>query len=305
MEEAINPKKIRALKVKRFFFPFAPIKTTRSLRLLILIAALIALKIILTFVSVNIVPFSLSLSIAWVPVIILGWYFGPVAGLFLGMLTDTISYFIKGGAWFWMYAIQEPIVALISGLIAGFYRWRRDKTNKKIATDIIISQVFTLGFVVFVYVILLVWLKPNAHFSGYKPEHIAFYNVYKWVAFALLLAFVVAYEVLTILNYKNKLKIKDKNSLITYIYTSTCVIVIALLFSFALGPYTAVKYLTFLNGTEPTSYLKYGSIFYLIPRVAIEAIKTPIELAVVYGGVTILDKSLMNTINKINASYQD
>lgn len=305
-EVAINLKQPKVFKVKKFFFPFTPIRPIRSLRLLILIAVLIALKAVLTVTSISIKPFSLSISISWVPVIVLGWYFGPIAGLFIGIITDTMSFLITGGVWFWMYAIQEPIVAFIAGCIGGFYRFRKEKEKRNIITDIAISQFFTLFFAACVYFILLVWLKPGTNFSGYKQEYNQFYSIYKWTVLGLLLGFIILYETLVILNLKNKIKTKSFDRMLTYIYTSSCVIFMVLLFSFALGPTVAVEYIKFINGgLTPTNYLKYGSIFYLVPRVAVEAIKAPIELAVVFGAVTILDKGLKSTINKINCSYNN
>lgn len=299
---AIN-KEERRLNVKRFFFPFAPIKTFKSLRLLFLMALLIALRVVLSFISINIVPFNLSLSLGWVATMVLGWYFGPVVGLLCGAITDTLTFLIHGGVWFWLYAIQEPIVGMIAGLIGSFYRYRKFKENKHITTDLVVSQLVVLLFGVVTYVIILVWLKPDSHFQGHDEQYEAFYNVYKWVALSLVLAFIVVYEVLFGLNVKKKISNKKFNQTLTFTYTSSCVVFLILLFSFALGPITVVEYLKFINGTMPSDYLKYGSIFYLVPRVAVESVKVPLEISALFGVVCLFDKKIVNIINKTNASW--
>ena len=79
---ALNKKNIH--KVKKFLFPFFPIKTFRSTRLLLVLAILIALRVVLGFINIKIAPFALTISIAWIPVMLIGWYFGPVIGLTMG-----------------------------------------------------------------------------------------------------------------------------------------------------------------------------------------------------------------------------
>lgn len=290
--------------IKKFFFPFAPIKTFKSLRLMLFMALIIALRVALCFVSIKIIPFSISISLGWVATMILGWYFGPVVGLACGIITDTLSFLVQGGVWFWLYAIQEPMVGLVSGLIGGIYRIRQSKANKSIYGDLIVSQIIVLLFAVATYVIILLWLNSNTHFQGEDEEYEKFYNIYKWVALSLILVFVVIYETLFILNIKKKINNKKFNYAIAFTYTSTCVVFLIMLFSFALGPLTAVKYLEFINGgVTPQEYLKYGSIFYLVPRVAIESVKVPIEIAVLFGVVCLFDKKVLNIVNKTNCSW--
>lgn len=296
-------KQNRRLKARKFFFPFSPIKSFRSLRLLFLMAILIALRIVFCFTVIPLKPIGLSISLSWVPVMILGWYFGPVAGLILGMITDSLSFLVMGGGiWFWLYAIQEPIVGLISGLVAGYVRLRRSKEIKRLWIDITISEVVTIGFTVASLIILLLWLSPQD--IGHTSEkYVNFYNVYKWIAIAIISVFFVLYEVFFIWKTKQN-KVNNQHQL-NWIYTSTQVMVLMLIFSFALGPITAVEYYKFMNGgLTPESFIKFGSIFYLVPRVAVEAVKVPIEASVVFGIVTLFDTKVINIVNKINNSWQ-
>jgi len=200
--ESQDLKQIGRFSARKFFFPFSPIKSFRSIRLLFLIAILIALRIVFCFTVIPLKPIGLSISLSWLPVMVLGWYFGPIAGLILGFITDTLSFLVMGGGiWFWMYAIQEPIVGLISGLVAGYVRFRKSKEIKNIWIDITISEIVTVGFTIASLVILLVWLSPQ-DIGHTKESYVKFYNIYKWIAIAMISAFFVLYEVFFI--YKNE-----------------------------------------------------------------------------------------------------
>lgn len=292
--------------VKKFFFPFSPIKSFRSVRLLFLMAILLALRLVLGVLTIRVAPFALSISIAWVPVMVLGWYFGPVIGLVFGAITDTISFLMAGGGvWFWMYAIQEPIVGLLSGLVAGWCTYRQHKEKTHLWVDILINQIAVVVFAVLSWVTLVVWLDPSIEFQGHEQEFEQFYNVYKWVVLACITTLFVIYEVLTILTMKKKIGNKEHHTMINWIYTSCLVIITMLLFSVALGPITAVEYVKFINGgITPEPFLRYGSIFYLVPRVAIEAIKVPVEASALFGIVCLFDKKVLNIVNKINNSWE-
>lgn len=291
--------------VKKFFFPFSPIKSFRSVRLLFLLAILIALRLVLGVLTIRIAPFNLSISIAWVPLMVIGWYFGPIVGLVMGAITDTISFFMAGGGiWFWMYAIQEPIVGLLSGLIAGWCQFRKSKEHLHISLDVIVNQILMIGFAVISWVVLVVWLDPSIHFQGHEEEYEQFYNIYKWVVLGCITGLLVLYEVLTILTLTKKIGNKEHKTMLNFIYTSSLVVVTMMLFSIALGPITAVEYIKFINGgITPEPFLKYGSIFYLVPRVAVEAIKVPVESAALFGVICLFDKKVVNIVNKINNSW--
>lgn len=298
-------KKDLGYSAKKFFFPFSPIKSFRSVRLLFLMAILIALRLVLGLVTIRIAPFALSISLAWVPVMVIGWYFGPIVGLVMGFITDTISFLMAGGGiWFWMYALQEPVVGLISGLIAGWCRYRKLKEGQNITLDIIINQILVITFAVLSYVALLVWLDPSIHFQGHEEEYEQFYQIYKWTVVAGISILIIVFEVLTILTLTKKIGEKEHKIMINFVYSSSLVVIIMLLFSIALGPITAVEYMKFINGgITPEPFLKYGSLFYLIPRIALEAVKVPVEASVLFGVVCLFDIKVLNIVNKINASW--
>lgn len=293
------------LTAKKFFFPFSPIKSFRSVRLLFLLAILLALRLVLGVLTIRIAPFNLSISIAWLPVMVIGWYFGPIVGLVMGCITDTISFLMSGGGvWFWMYAIQEPIVGLISGLIAGLYRIRKNNIKSHITADVILNQILVIGFSILTYVVLLVWLDPENHFQGHDEDYDKFYQIYKWVAVGGISVLLLIYEILMILSLTHKIGNGNHKTMINFIYASSLVIITMLIFSIALGPITAVEYFKFINGgITPEPFLKYGSMFYLVPRVAIETIKVPLESVTLFGVICLFDKKVELIINKINNSW--
>ncbi len=112
----------------------------------------------------------------------------------------------------------------------------------------------------------------------------------------------VVYEILMILTISKKIGNKDHHTLINFVYASCLVVITMLIFSVALGPIIAVEYIKFINGTIPPEYLTYGSIFYLVPRIAVEAIKVPLEASILFGVVCLFDKRIIHIVNKINNS---
>ncbi|MCQ2748206.1 MAG: hypothetical protein MJ223_03050 [Mycoplasmoidaceae bacterium] len=90
--------------------------------------------------------------------------------------------------------------------------------------------------------------------------------------------------------------------MINFIYASCLVIVSMLIFSIALGPITTVEYLKFIDKSLPEQYLKYGSIFYLVPRICVEAVKIPLESSCLFGIVCLCDREVKKLINRANNS---
>ncbi|MDE7434044.1 MAG: hypothetical protein K2M43_02920 [Mycoplasmoidaceae bacterium] len=75
------------------------------------------------------------------------------------------------------------------------------------------------------------------------------------------------------------------------------------IFSFLLGPISTVEYYKYLhNGNFPGDerFLKYGAIIYLIPRVIVQCIKTPLECMVFMGIVWAINPSFNYVITSVN-----
>jgi hypothetical protein len=106
-------------------------------------------------------------------------------------------------------------------------------------------------------------------------------------------------EIFTIYEIKNKGK--DINQLKTFIYSSCVAVVTMLIFSIALGPIVTVEYLKYINGVTPGSWIKYGAMYYLIPRVIADSIKVPIEAVLMTTLVFVLQPIMNKTaITAIN-----
>jgi uncharacterized membrane protein len=244
-------------------------------------------------ISIPIPGLVLDFSVSYTPVILIGWYFGPIYGLVCGAISDTLVYLIfPGGLWYWMYAIQEPFLGLIAGLFAGWCIYRRNNPKAKIGVDIVIQQFVYLMFAVCSYVILIVWLSKS---SAYNTQA---YVVYRWLSLGLITAFFVLIEVFTFYNvFLNK---QNKTRNVTFIYALILVATNTLVLSFMLGPISTVSYLSYLNGHPPSAWIKYGAVYYLIPRVIVQSIKTPIEALLLTSLIMMIDPSLNRILSNIH-----
>ncbi len=62
-------------------------------------------------------------------------------------------------------------------------------------------------------------------------------------------------------------------------FTSIICIIITIIFSFILGVVSAIKYYEYLYNKTPPNLLNYGVVYYLLPRIIKECIKTPIYIS--------------------------
>ncbi|KEZ22744.1 ECF transporter S component [Ureaplasma diversum] len=296
-----------------FFFPFYPLKLFKSISMITLFAVFLAIRLGMSFLNVRLPGFGLSLSFAWLPLMVLSWYFGPVIGLFAGALMDTLAWALKPSTWFWLYAIQEPIVGLIAGLLGSIATLRKSAT--KTYWDLIIVQfvILVFGFIT-IYVLLTLLNEGSVQYDAKNKKIAPLFSaisrndpeigdewlyIFKYLAIAFISAFVLFIEIFLLSYYINaKKKKKPSNNLIVTIYTALLCILSTMIFSFALGSYTAVKFLEFL-GRKPTNYLRYGINYYLLPRVIKESIKTPIYILIL-SSVLITFEYVFINVKKIS-----
>ncbi|MCV3728307.1 ECF transporter S component [Ureaplasma miroungigenitalium] len=283
-----------------FLFPFYPFKLFTTINLMTFYALLFGLRLGLSFLNIKITGVHTTISFAWLPLMVMGWYFGPVIGFLSGILTDTVSWLLHPGVWFWLYAIQEPILGLIAGLLGSFAQLRKH-TNRPII-DLIISQFFYFIFIVFTFFLVIqlvnldtpVFRLLNKKKSQFNIED-EFINTFKYLALAFLSAFFICTETFIIVYYfKNRQK--DKKHLIYFLYASMIALTSTLLFSFALGPISSVMYLEYI-GKKATLYLKYGANYYLLPRIIKESIKTPIYIILLSTVIQSFDFVVTNLKN--------
>lgn len=296
-DKYFKTKKTFWYQFKLFFFPFYPIRVFKSTRLLSALAVLIALRLVLQYAVIHIPIVSTSFSLSWTPLMIIGWVYGPVIGFFSGIVTDTLSYLIKPTSlWFWMYAMQEPFVGLISGLIGSLYTLRIlnlktnfsfkltnqkingenkkvfIKSNNKFMFDLIINQIIVFVFMLISTLVVLIWASDNMSFEGKSKLDQIFFEYSKYIIIIVNIVFFIVVETITIVFYK-----KNKKNFLLFIWIVNLTIIITSIFSFLLGPISASEYYKYAYGKESPYLIKYGLIFYLIPRVIKESVKLPLQ----------------------------
>ena len=286
-----------------FFIPLFPIKIFKSKKLMFFIALLISLRLVLSITSISIPLFNLSISLSWVPVMIFGWHFGMIYGFLFGALTDTICFYIfsssHGEIWFWMYAIQEPCVCCLAGLFGSICRLRQKNTSKNHYLDIIVFQILLIGFVAINYFVLLhlTWHNAKQNIDDFVFIH----NLSKYIALGVIIGFFIVCEIFFWIRiFKNKTLHWHNN--LYFIYATMLVIITISIFSFALGPFISVEYMKFKNHREPNNFIKYGYMFYLIPRFIEQSIKMPIESIVLASSIVLSQKYIQQSI--MHSIYQ-
>ncbi|MGL5246346.1 MAG: ECF transporter S component [Mycoplasmoidaceae bacterium] len=282
---------------KIFLFPLYPINFFRSTILMALLSSLVALRVIMQFFTIPIPQFGLTLSIAHTPIIVIGWLFGPVIGFFTGILTDTICYFAKPTSpWFYLYAIQEPLLCMMSGILGSLYVI--NKSKEKMKNEIIVSKLILYLFALFTLIILIIYAQPNNKFQGSNDlKDNDFFNVYKYIAIGIIILFVIVYELFSFYLYKKKRKVER-----LFLYLTTIGFLNAIIFSFLLGTISAVEYSRIFFPSN-NNFIKYGAMFYVIPRVIKESIKTPIQIILLFSIVMAVTPYFEKMINNILLSW--
>jgi hypothetical protein len=74
-----------------------------------------------------------------------------------------------------MYAIQEPIVGFIAGVMSSFAKLRINRNKSSILIDVLIQQILFISFGATCYTFLIIWLNP----SDNTQVQSNFYNIYK------------------------------------------------------------------------------------------------------------------------------
>lgn len=263
----------------------------------------------MSFISIPIPSVGISLSFGWLPTILAGWFFGPIYGLFIGFSIDTLNFLIHGGIWYWMYAIQEPLVGLISGLISSMAYFIKNKSNS-IKVSFIIFQIFFIVFYLFTNLVIIIIANTDfnlflilANKGNIGDLQI---SVLLIVIFVFLALFFILIEIIACLKYK-KMKFyqhNKNNENDDFYYICIVSVVMTFIFSFLLGPISAIEYYKYINDKLPSSYIKYGLFYYLIPRIIKEMFKTPLYIFLLWGLVISLNVVIKQTKNKVLTSWE-
>lgn len=256
---------------------------------------MLALRIILQVFSIKIPSVGMRISISWLPIYVVGFFFGPIIGIFFGAIADTTVWLLNGGVWFWMYAIQEPIIGFISGIFSGIFFLTK---KCKAIWYMILWRILVYGFII--GSILIIGLNysliSNGSYMGSKSmnHELIFFSIIS----ILLVIFVIILEFMNYHFYKKKRNKQISNdNYRLFIYVSMINILCIVLFSFILGPISQMELWKYLGRKPPTNFLKYGIMYLLIPRILKEAIKTPIYIVILFSLIYSLKYQFKNILN--------
>lgn len=288
--------------IKKFFFPID--RLFSSIKILTFIAIIFALYIFLVLCTMNSV---LNFSISWIPIMVLGWYVGPIYSCFLAIIFDNIRFFLLsqvGGLWFWLYAIQAPLVALISGLFGSIFHYRSNyvkTSSKSLIFDVIFSNLIVITFFIFTIFMLISFVNNSTKFSGSEKIGEFFLFLYKWIAICFLIFGLIIFEAITIFNFRYKLRNKDNSisQILVLCYCSSLVLVIMFIFPFVLQPVATIEYCKYC-GFPNRSFL-----FYLIPQTFRQSIIVPIEIFILKTIVLVAQKQFNEINDQINNQWKN
>ena len=288
-------------KIKKFLFPIS--KPFSSIKTLTFIAIIFALYIFLVLCTIHSV---LNFSISWIPIMVLGWYLGPIYSCFLTIIFDNIRFFLLsqvGGLWFWLYAIQAPLVALISSLFGGLFHYRinaiKSSCSKSIIFDVMLANLIVVSFFVFTIFMLLSFVNNSTKFSGSEKIEVFFLNVYKWIAISLLTFSLIGFETIIINCKRNRQNRKNFILRILILcYCSSLVLVVMFIFPFILQPIATIEYCKYC-GFPNRSFL-----FYLIPQTFRQSIIVPIEIFVLKAIILLAQKQFNEINDQINNQWK-
>lgn len=268
-----------------------PLKIFKSVRLITLLAALIGLGLILNLFSIPLPAFGIDLSFAWLPTMVIGWAFGPVVGCLLGIIVDNLNFLIHGGVWFYLYAIQQPLLALMAGMIGSSFRLAI-KYHWHYFVNVILNQIFLIVFICFSAVMMFIYTNPDSsafkHLVQIKRMSYQVNNLFRYLILSFLILFLVIIETFSIIKYKQHVRLeKNIYKFNLFLYSSIVCILSTFIFSFILGPISAIKYLEYLLGRTPSALFKYGIAYYLLPRILKECVKTPVYIFLFFSVLAI------------------
>lgn len=164
-------------------------KNTFSLRTLIIMAMLAGLGAIFSaFMSIELTPAGLKtveVSLAPIPVMLAGIFFGPLAGGIVGFAADTAGFFmgVQAGA----YNPAFSVTMALFGVIAGLFYLRSQKnsiwkaTGTAVAAQVVCSVVLNT---------LLVWLFYGVPLAALIPTRVVAALIelpfYSWLIMVLV-----------------------------------------------------------------------------------------------------------------------
>lgn len=138
----------------------------------ILIAMSISFVIIGTrFAGITSFP-SLKLSIAGLPIKIIGFIFGPVIGFIIGFTTDIISFIFIPAFYYPLYSVALGVSGMLPGLAAVFFNYFYQRFSK----ENVIKKINNKKILVFYKMKIALTQKNNQQYIKYESKYQHFEN---------------------------------------------------------------------------------------------------------------------------------
>lgn len=287
--------------VLKIFFPFYPIKIFKHNSLILVLAILISLSIILGYIKIKVPNVGMTLAFGWLPTIVGSWFFGPVIGVFLAALIDTINFILHPRIWYWLYFIQEPALAIISGFFGSFVLLF-GKQKKSFIFGFLFSQIIINTFFLFTLLIIVMQFHNDFNLVNVLFDKNQIGELQPKILFILIITmlclfFVIIQIILNFKFFKNKRSIQSTNN--NLFYVASLSLVLTFIFSFLLGPISTIEYFKYINNKPPSLFIKYGKYYYLLPRIIKEIFKTPIYILLLNSLILSIGFQINKTRNSI------
>ena len=212
---------------------FVGIYKLKKIQYISLLGMLLALRMVLQLVSI---PLGYTtFSFTWITLVITGFIFGPVIGLMFGALADNLGYLMHPGVYMWEYTIQEPMIALIAGILGFIYF--NYKGNKWVEYGLF--QAILLTFVIIVIVVVTIQQPEHKNIIGASSRKAASsFLDNKMIPLIIVPIFYVIVN--SVVSYIFFFKAYNKARL--YIYLSIIIIQAWVIWSWIEGPWAQMRY---------------------------------------------------------------
>ena len=136
-----------------------------KLRNLTVIALLLALRVLLGFLTIQITPEFRFFSLTFIPMAMVAYLYGPWAGLLFGLLGDTLGFIVRPlGVYFIGFAISEATICFI---YACFTYKRPVDSMKSLILRVTLARICIAVFVFFG--LNYIWFSVFGHLFGVPP----------------------------------------------------------------------------------------------------------------------------------------
>ena len=281
----------------KFLFPYYPLHLYKSFTLMAFLAFLFALHIILVYVGFNLPVVNLQVGFDWIPTYLAGWFYGPIWGAIFGFVANNISWLQTGATyWYWMYAIQEPIIAIFASLVSYYCSF--SLKSKQIKWDVIFQQLIFFIFVICTLTLISLCWTNHIQFNGVSVNNNQSINNLLVATMVIFSFFVVASETYILFKLK-KHQQKGIYHLKMWLGAITVISSMIFLFAIVLGPITDVNYLYAFHFINNPSISKTLFLSDVIGQILLQCIRLPIAIIIFYLIIVITDKPYQKLI--INA----